>query len=202
MTEMYRKGRQVTPASTRSGQEIWFEEPERTEILDEDLYRATRGTLRYAGHLEVSLLLHLAVCARIAEVTISPDDPLRSNLVAYCAAHDLHEAYVGDVISGLKQLIPDYREIEDAWEAHVHRSLGFEWPPPPDIARWTKWVDRRALVAEQHHFDFPLWRENAANLGGPPNPSEAAAFTVLCGMSPPVLWKKVRAALDGYRKPL
>lgn len=47
--------------------------------------------------------------------------------------HDAAEAYLGDVSSPLKALLPEYRRREEAVEAVVIPALGGQWPAPPSV---------------------------------------------------------------------
>mgnify|MGYP001600638708 CR=1 FL=1 len=121
-------------------QEVWFLEPERTLVRLQDLRKPLATQRRYGGGYDVTVLAHLALCTALSS------DSSRLHR-AYAAAHDLHEAIVIDVPSSLKPLLPDYREIEDAWAAHVHRSVGLAWPllPGAERRRWpaNRWGSRK-----------------------------------------------------------
>lgn len=47
--------------------------------------------------------------------------------------HDAAEAYLGDVSSPLKALLPEYKRLEKAVEAAVIPALGGRWPEPPSV---------------------------------------------------------------------
>lgn len=132
-----------------SGAIIWdYSRPDDVLLYESDLFKGCRDTVRYLSSIEVTLLLHLAFCARLAREDGS--DPMT---VAACAAHDLHEVYMRDLPTGLKDLLPDYKRIEALWEASIMRRIGVEMTP--ERAAYVKQVDVRALLAEASYFRHP-----------------------------------------------
>lgn len=161
------RAEQTREARTFSGQPIWYERPEETKIVLVDIRSGLFHEARYAGqlgHHRVSVLEHSVVVTRLCQV-----DEARP----YAAAHDAHEAYVKDIPTGLKQLLPEYRRIEDKWEEHVHRALGLEWPVPPEIRAEVKRADRRAAAVE---MTLGGWRPGwaPADRADPPTDAELA----------------------------
>lgn len=128
---------------TASGHPIRFDRPELTPIEWSDLSVHLARVCRYHGARDVTVLAHLALCVQLAR-ELGADD----TLVAHCAAHDLHEGYLGDLHPSLKRLLPAWEAIEERWERRVHLELGLAWPVPVCIARATKLVDVGALQLE------------------------------------------------------
>jgi hypothetical protein len=60
--------------------------------------------------------------------------------------HDASEAYLGDVASPLKAMLPDYRAIEQRVQQVIARAFRLPWPMPDAVHE----ADRRALMAEKH----------------------------------------------------
>lgn len=136
---------------TSAGLGVWYAEPHRTPVCPRDLRVHLRNLRRYVGAIDVPILTHLALCVRIAEAWRLSDD-----LVALAGAHDLHEAYVGDLPPRLKDLLPGWRELERRWEDWVHRCLGLALPAPESVeARVLKEVDVAALYAEMQGWSHP-----------------------------------------------
>jgi len=133
---------------TATGRMVWHEAPELTPVDLRDVFTHLNREYRYNGALNWTVLQHTALCVKlVAEVEREQfDGVIFEEARQYVAAHDLHEAYVGDVVTGLKR--PEFRAIEEAWEAHVHRSLGLTWPLSPALAEIVRLVDRWALAAE------------------------------------------------------
>lgn len=129
---------------THTGQVVHYLDPSKTKVIAEDLQTHLGRIIRYGGARDVSVLEHLALCVTLAQRR--KFDPLT---LAYVAAHDLSEAYILDLPTPMKDVLPAYRELlEEPWDAHVHRAVGLEWPPPQDIATAVHDVDLRALVVE------------------------------------------------------
>lgn len=59
--------------------------------------------------------------------------------------HDAAEAYTGDIISPLKQLLPDFKIIEARVEAAIARKFGLTLPYPRSV----KHIDLRLLRTER-----------------------------------------------------
>lgn len=146
---------------TVSGFGVWFDQPERTPIRSADLREQLANSRRYCGVIDVTILLHLVVCVRIARAWELDDDT-----VALVAAHDLHEAYIGDVPTRMKDVLPGWRPMEEAWEAHVHHALGLSVPARgTELRRVLKEVDEAALWTEMHchhHPGLPLLERRAS----------------------------------------
>lgn len=138
-------------ASMASGEPVWYQYPERTRIFPEDLYVHLSREYRYHGALPWTVLQHLALCVRLGH-----HFKVDAEAIPYIAAHDLHEAVVGDLATHLKNLIPIFKVIEDNWEAHIHRNLGLEHPTPNHIREAVKYVDNQALSLEMHMMGHAL----------------------------------------------
>lgn len=151
---------------TARGKGVWYLEPERTVVDMADVLLHLARVNRYAGARSCNVLEHTALCVRVFDEMVAPlAGPARLSR-RYVAAHDLHEAYVLDLPSGLKRRLPEYKErIERPWEAHVHRSLGLAWEPPPGSAAIVEQVDGLALVAEMALLGHPLRDVAAARRG-------------------------------------
>lgn len=160
---------QRSPMRTHSGQPVVYADPSRTTVLWEDLEAALTRQRRYAGFIDWTIAQHLALCVLVANHL-----GYSQRLVTLCAVHDLHEAYVLDLPRPLKECLPGYGPIEDAWEEHVHRSLGVE-PPTEAEHRLVKVVDLRALALEMTVLGWEEWEPGqavVASTGGPVSPLE------------------------------
>lgn len=134
-----------------SGEPVWFLYPERTRIRAADLQTHLARECRYNGALPWSVLQHLALCVELARHAA-----VAAAHLPYVAAHDLHEAVVGDLPTHLKRLLPAFAPIEDAWEAHVHRSMGLSYPPEPEVKAAVKRIDHLALALEMDRFGHAM----------------------------------------------
>lgn len=144
---------------TATGLPLWYLEPHRTPVRPEDLRIHCTHARRYAGAINVPLLLHLAICVTIARALGYPDDVIRA-----VAAHDLHEAYIGDIPTRLKRYLGEsWREIEDVWERRVHAAFGLE-VPTGDVYNAVKRMDLMALELEMSVFCHPAYRLTAGQV--------------------------------------
>lgn len=73
--------------------------------------------------------------------------------------HDAHEAYVGDVSTPLKSLLPDYQILETSIEHAVRRFFGLSF----ELSSLVKDADRRACTIERSLLlpDHPDWPSDA-----------------------------------------
>lgn len=162
-----------------SGQAVHLDVPARTEILESDIITGL-GAYRYAGHLKVTIHVHLAICVGLAR--LRPDcTPLRA---ALCATHDVHEAYVGDLVYLWRRAVRDIEALERPWMARIHLALGLPMPRGLDYAgleveyqdageqseadaRFVREVDFRAVAIEALVWGHPHSRHFVEKHGGP-----------------------------------
>lgn len=173
-----------------SGEPVWFLTPDRTRILPADLRVHLPRVIRYNGALGWSVLQHLALCVELAERLGFP-----TPAIPYIAAHDLHEAVVGDLPTHMKRLLPAFKEIEDAWEAHVHRSLGLEWPVPESIRASVKRIDQIALALEMTCLRHAMAEGVATRRGVLVGEDMRVAFAMIARLDDDALWRVVCRAL-------
>lgn len=182
---------------TSQGHPVWFLEPEKTPVDVRDLKTHTRNMCRYSGALEWHLVKHLALCVKLAEDRYGRSSKM-PRIAAYCAAHDLHEIYVTDVVSGLKKYLPEFRKIESSWEEYVHEEIGLPWDHRP--SREVKFIDERALVLEMTFLGHPAADLIQRRHGGPPRPNEELVFTKIHAHTRPACWGIVWRAIQKVQK--
>jgi uncharacterized protein len=119
-----------------SGRKFHFLNPSTREIVIEDIVHVLSRIPRFNGHTikPYYVLQHLCLCHDIA-----PDECKREAL-----GHDFSEAYLHDISSPLKSLLPQYKEIEYRVEAAIARKFKLQFPYPSSV----KAVDMRLLVSE------------------------------------------------------
>lgn len=81
----------------------------------------------------------------VAQHSVHVSRMLPDKLALWGLMHDASEAYLGDVATPLKLLLPCYQEIEERVQRAVARAFGLRWPIPEEV----KLVDRSALMAEK-----------------------------------------------------
>ena len=75
----------------------------------------------------------------MASHIVPPEDALAALF------HDASEAYIGDITSPLKRLLPDYRAIESRLQSDILTKLGLAESLPPSV----KFADLVLLATEQ-----------------------------------------------------
>ena len=124
----------------KSGDYFDFDNPHESRITIEGIAHSLSQQCRFTGHTPhfYSVAQHCINCSHVA--------PKEFKLEALM--HDVAEAFIGDVSTPLKKMLPDYREIEERVERAVFAKLGCQYPMNPVI----KTIDRRMLVTEQHRI--------------------------------------------------
>jgi hypothetical protein len=62
--------------------------------------------------------------------------------------HDASEAYLGDIATPLKAMMPEFRRVEEVNQAAIRAAFGLEGPEPAFV----KDLDRRIVLDERRHF--------------------------------------------------
>ena len=103
----------------------------------QDIAHALARQCRYAGHCLrfYSVAQHSVIASHIV--------PRKFALEALL--HDAHEAYVGDMTMPLKQLLPDFMEIEHKVDAVIRQKFSL----PNTISQLVKYADRIMLATEE-----------------------------------------------------
>lgn len=126
--EYARREATITPTIlTSQGTYFDFEHPERSEINAEIIAHALSNICRFTGHCKrfYSVAQHAVLVSKV----VPPE-------FAYQALHhDDAEAFVGDMASPLKKLLPGYKEIERRVEAEIFRRFGLPEKLAPDVKR-------------------------------------------------------------------
>ena len=113
----------------------------------EEIAHATAMQCRYTGHTKdfYSVAEHGVLVANILEYIGEPA------LAFEGLMHDAHEAYVTDVASPWKALIPDYRKVEESVELALRKWAGL----PEKISGQVKRADWLALFIEAEQALVP-----------------------------------------------
>lgn len=104
--------------TTASGKFFDILKPEEYEFDIEEIATSLSNICRYTGHVNrfYSVAEHSVLVSRLV--------PDRLRLAALL--HDASEAYVGDVSSPLKKLLPEYKQIEVNVQKALAKSFGLE----------------------------------------------------------------------------
>jgi len=133
----------MTPSiQTHSGLEFNYAKPDPNSIVIEDIAWALAHMPRFAGHTNAfySIAQHSLLVSYLG-----PEWLAKPSLM-----HDSPEAYVLDIPTPLKQLLPDYQVIYKRVEAAICAKFGL-WLDKPMI----KQADRMALATEKRDLMGP-----------------------------------------------
>ena len=106
---------------TYSGEEISLLNIEEVKINIEDIAHALSYICRFAGQCKqfYSVGSHSINCLRVAEHFGYSDE-----LKLYTLLHDATEAYICDMPSPLKKILPEYKKYENDLESIIHKRFG------------------------------------------------------------------------------
>ena len=128
---------------TVSSQSFNFIDPASNVIRVTDIAHALAHVCRFAGHTRE--FYSVAQHSVLVSLIVPPEDALTALF------HDATEAYIGDVSSPLKQLLPDYQAIEARLHADIFAKLGI----PAELPASVKRADRILLATEQRDLIAP-----------------------------------------------
>jgi hypothetical protein len=128
-----------TCIQTYSGILLDLENPSVEDILIPDIAHQLANVCRFTGACRkyYSVAQHCCLVTKL----IQEDGPLK--LIGLL--HDASEAYLGDIVSPLKALLPDYHVLEDRMEQAIILRFGLN---VPDFDGEVKFYDRLALDIE------------------------------------------------------
>ena len=129
---------------TRSGRRIDFPTPDRESIDFNDIAEALAKTCRFNGHCRgfYSVAQHCVIAGRHMA-------NLGRGLGIYGILHDAHEAYTGDIVRPMKEILAEHlKPIEEALDAVIYHVAGVT-PPDEAIRFWIKQIDLRLLMTEK-----------------------------------------------------
>jgi hypothetical protein len=129
---------------TASGRYFDLATPRPADICLSDIAHALSNLCRFNGHTAqfYSVAQHSVIVSQIAP----------PELAFAALMHDAHEAYVGDVTSPIKALLPSYRILERVAARCVRRCFGVPLVMPIEVQR----ADLIALATEKRDIMSPL----------------------------------------------
>lgn len=128
--------------TTVSGKFFDILKPEEYEFDIEEIATALSNLCRYTGHVNrfYSVAEHSVLVSRIVP----------NNLRLAALLHDASEAYLGDVSSPLKKLLPEYKAIERNVQAAIAKRFGLgddlERPEVHEADKRMYWQERQSIA--------------------------------------------------------
>lgn len=139
---------------TWSGGQFYYLDPRHEEVLIEDIAHALSLQCRYNGHTthHYSVAEHSVLVADMVYSQTKDADVALAGLL-----HDAAEAYIGDVVSPLKTLLTEYKEIEAVVERCIASKYALTYPWPEEIH-----LADKAVLAMEFRFVAPFADEEMA----------------------------------------
>lgn len=157
---------------TVKGKKFYMSHP---EFDIEEMAHALSMQCRFTGHVSkfYSVAEHCVMASRLVQLYPTvfklPATPYEALM------HDAHEAYVSDIASPWKALIPDYRKMEGDLELKMRRTFGLsdKISEGAKLADWAMlFVEARVLLAPGVSDDWLVpsidFRETVAEATGNP----------------------------------
>lgn len=126
---------------TASGLHYHFLSPQLDEITIEDIAMALANKCRFSGHTQFYSVAEHSVCVAYR---LPPTLRLAGLL------HDAAEAYLGDIPSPLKQVLPEFKAIEKINEAAIENKFGISLNLFERVT--IKKADTQALYTEAYYL--------------------------------------------------
>jgi 5'-deoxynucleotidase YfbR-like HD superfamily hydrolase len=134
----------------QSGRFYDYTDPAENDFTIEDVALSLSNICRYGGQVDK----FYSVAQHAYYVSYAVEDK-RYELDALC--HDNDEAFLGDIPTPLKALLPEYQKLEHAHQADMFRRLGLQFPMHSSVHK----ADAAVLAAEvrdlkpaSKHWDF------------------------------------------------
>lgn len=134
---------------TVSGLYVDLLNPDPATITISDIAMALSRICRYGGHVPefYSVADHSIYCVKMAV----HDGVVDKSLLRTILLHDAAEAYLGDIVKPLKNLLPGYAELERGFERVIEQKFAVDFAAHRE--QW-QFYDRTALKTEKVTF-FP-----------------------------------------------
>lgn len=133
---------------TANGQVFKFNEPSPDDISLEDVAQALSKICRFTGHTKefYSVAEHSCLVMEIVNDLMGGEAPHDIQLAALL--HDATEAYINDVSTPLKRMLPDYRAVE----ARVWEAVAAKFNIPVELPKIVKLADKLAYIIERNQL--------------------------------------------------
>lgn len=128
---------------TYTGRAFWPLDPRPEDINPLDIAHALGHLCRYGGHVRkhYSVAEH---CLLLSQA-VSPENAL------WALLHDATEAYIGDMVRPLKQMMPHFQTVED----NLMDVICYRFELEPEMPEEVHQADARILVNEKNALMGP-----------------------------------------------
>lgn len=149
---------------TGQGLTFRFNEPSPDGVCLEDIAQALSKICRFTGHTKefYSVAEHSCLVMQIVNDLMGGEAPREIQVAALM--HDATEAYINDINTPLKRMLPDYRAVEaSVWTNAIAPKFGI----PIEIPKIVKMADKLAYMIERNQLMPPRAAEvdNVAGFG-------------------------------------
>lgn len=130
---------------TNSGSYFDFADPQESQVCIEDIAIGLSNTCRFAGQVKFySVAEHCVHCANEA----LEESSMGKLPALHALLHDATEAYMGDLPKPLKNMLPDFRAVEQRVESVIRSKFGLT-----DVYNeFVKDIDLRMLKTEKQQL--------------------------------------------------
>ncbi|MCL6397246.1 HD family hydrolase [Pectobacterium carotovorum subsp. carotovorum] len=129
--------------STYTGRHFNYQQPSPDDICIEDIAHALSQINRFCGHT--------CFPYSVAQHSVGASYLVPPEFAFEALMHDAHEAYVTDMMSPLKRLLPDYQQVEADIEVMVRIKFGL----PFKMSAAVKHADLVMLATEKEALLHP-----------------------------------------------
>lgn len=127
--------------ATYTGRKIDFENFKESDVCLEDISHHLSNIQRFGGAVDFKYRYSVAEhCMNV----MSAGEHLSKEAARYALMHDAAEAYIGDVVTSFKALLPDYKEIEK----HVEDVIFSKYNIDTSHRAQVKEIDSRIMLNE------------------------------------------------------
>ena len=140
---------------TYTGRKFFVDDGCFSEIVVEDIAHALSLMVRYNGHIKSNYLMYTVAehtCHLTDFVLAGGASPVEALTMLH---HEDAEAYIGDLARPIKQLLPEFRNLEAKIMKRAAARFGLINPEPD----WLKEYDARILVDERRQIMNPSGHE-------------------------------------------
>ena len=136
---------------TYTGKVIDPTDPKEDDIELKDIAWALSNQCRYGGHCSTfyNVATHCLFVTQLAHI-----DGIRDpELLLRCLLHDASEAYINDIPTPFKNLLPQYRDLEDKiMQVILEKFKIYDESRHNFLTNLVKKYDKQALVHEMNHL--------------------------------------------------